>query len=86
MPRKTCCNKHWLTSGSKDNNQVDVSEWCCDVKEDPYSAFCKVCHKRFSFGNMGFAQILSHGDAMKHKSFYIIFFKISGAAGQGALS
>jgi hypothetical protein len=68
MPRKTCFNKHWLTSGSKDNNQVDVSEWCCDVKEDPYSAFCKVCHKRFSIGNMGFAQILSHGDTMKHKS------------------
>jgi len=35
-----------------------LSDWCTDVKLDPHTAYCKVCHKTFSIPNMGLCQIM----------------------------
>ena len=63
MPRKTCFNKSWLSSGSVDSNGDILSDWCSKVKSDTFLAYCKVCSKT----NMGLAQILSHVQSEKHK-------------------
>jgi len=68
MPRKTFISKSWLNSEVKDKNVDIVSDWCIDVKLDPHSAYCKVCHRSFSIANMRLGQILSHGDSEKHKA------------------
>ena len=69
MPRKTCFNKNWLTSGAKDNNGDYVSDsYSTDVKLDIHSANCKICKKHFSISNMGLGQIISHSASVKHVS------------------
>jgi len=67
MPRKTCFNKSWLSTGSLDTNGDILSDWCSDVKSDSFSVYGKVCRKTFSIANMGSAQILSHAQSEKHK-------------------
>ena len=67
MPRKTCFNKSWLSTGSVDSNGDILSDWCSDVKSDSFSAYCKVCRKTFSIANMGSAQILSQAKCEKLK-------------------
>lgn len=66
MPRQTIFNKSWLNVGVKDNNGDLVADWCESILNDSSSARCKVCHKTFSVGNMGFAQLMSHSDGKKH--------------------
>ena len=51
MLRKTFFSKNWLAPDAKDNNGDILSDWCTDVKLDPHSAHCKVCHKTFSIAN-----------------------------------
>lgn len=66
MPRNTRFSTLWL-DGKKDNDGHSVSSWCRECPEDAYSAFCAICNKKFSVANMGFAQILSHANGIKHK-------------------
>lgn len=66
MPRKTRFSELWLLKKMEDGELV--STWCQGCKDDPYSAHCRICDKRFSVSNMGFGQLLSHSKSKKHLS------------------
>lgn len=66
MPvRGTKFSISWLEKSDK--NGVIIRDWCEQCTDDPSCAFCKVCKKKFSIANMGFAQIQSHSSGSKHK-------------------
>lgn len=42
--------------------------WLEKVRENPYSAYCKLCKRKFSLSNMGVCALASHMVSAKHKA------------------
>ena len=68
----------WLEQ--TDKNGHGVSLWLKDVKGDRYSAFCKLCIKKFDVSKMGWAAVLQHASGKGHKSRVSPYHAASGSA------
>lgn len=61
MPGGKCVfNYSWL----KEDN---FSQWLAAVKDDKYSAHCKICRRKFSIASMGKSALKSHMDGKIHQ-------------------
>ena len=57
---KTSFQDDWLM----DNN---FKSWISKIKNDAFSAKCKICNKTISIAGQGVKALESHGKSMKHK-------------------
>ena len=71
---KSVYNPDW---SNKDVNP-DFAVWVRAVSNDPYSAYCSFCKKKFSLSNMGKQALTSHAkNSKRHKRLVDSFMKSS---------
>lgn len=65
MPGRTKFSEKWLDL--EDPNKHKLSLWCSQIKDDPFSARCRICNKNVAVYNQGYHQLFQHASTKIHK-------------------